>query len=74
MNVAWDKSQFQLQHSDAKVSLEKTTRTPGSNLSCIIRLWEELSWHTLEQTVHSLNGAASLSIAAEHVLPFMKTL
>ncbi len=87
-NVAWsDESWFLLWHSDGRVRIwrkEHESMDPSCLVSTVqagggggVMLWGIFSWHTLGPLVpieHRLNATAYLSIAADHVHPFMTTV
>ncbi len=84
-NVTWsDESRFLLRHSDDRVRIwhkEHETMDPSCLVSTVqatgggAMVWGIFSWHTLSPLVpieHRLNVTAYLSIAADHVHPFIQ--
>ena len=86
-NVAWsDESRFQLRHSAGRVRIwpkQHESMDPSCLVSTVqaaaggVMVWGMCSWHTLGPLVpieHRLNAATYLSIAADHLHPFMNTV
>ncbi len=84
-NVTWsDESLFLLRHSDGRVRIwhkEHESMDPSCLVSTVqaggVMVWEIFSWHALGpfvQIEHHSNATAYLSIAADHVHPFMTTV
>ncbi len=86
-NVAWsEESRFLLRHSEGRVRIwrkEHESMDPSCLVSTVqaggggVMVWGIFSWHTLGPLVpieYRLNATVYLSIAADHVHPFMTTV